>query len=322
MAASSAHDRHRSSSISRRWRKPWELLWPVPASAKGNATLPYVGADPFCEIVPISTNQEPDPEQYILTLLYAAIIDADIIVLPRDIPDPSRSPATGTSNGAAAFAKDGAYPVQINEDDTSLWNAFSDLIVEMSKVRPILCAAGNGSDDVVIYPANLADDDNGIIAVGARNARRQPSSFTSKSNARAKITIYAPSGDAERLDREVRRLDTTDEDFRPSEHDDEDLADAGDFAVEDIITTDVPGPGGYNGSRFRRARATDDTYHDVSSLFCRFSGTSAAVAIAAGLLSLAMSSGAVTPGDGVAAKQRLRGPKKTGTRRPKASPRR
>jgi hypothetical protein len=61
------------------------------------------------------------------------------------------------------------------------------------------------------------------------------------------------------------------------------------------MTTDVPGPNGYNPSAYLQDPfASDDgtdTYLDPSSLFCTFSGTSAATAIAAGMISLAMAMG-------------------------------
>ena len=57
---------------------------------EGQATfpLPYAGVNPFCEVVPISTTFDPDPEVLTLAFLYADMIGADVILLPRDVPDP------------------------------------------------------------------------------------------------------------------------------------------------------------------------------------------------------------------------------------------
>ena len=53
-----------------------------------NLGFSYAGVDPFCEVVPISTNFDPEPEQLILTILYAVLIEAHVIVLARDFPTP------------------------------------------------------------------------------------------------------------------------------------------------------------------------------------------------------------------------------------------
>ncbi|MGI9406173.1 MAG: S8 family serine peptidase [Hyphomicrobiaceae bacterium] len=284
--------------------------------------LPYAGVDPFCKIVPISTSFDPDPEQYILALLYAHIADVDLIVLARDFsdPNPANSPATPSDrhpDGEVDVLKKN-YPVSQSPGERELWVELRNLICEISKKRPILCAAGNGGDDMIIYPASLAADDNGIIAIGAVAASGQTASYSSASDP-GQNAVYAPGGDGERVDKEIQRRDVNSPDFDSALHDSSyknelhtsldvggpDRPNSCTFAIEEVITTDVPGRFGYNGSLARIAFSETNEVIDFGSLFARFSGTSAAVAIAGGFLSLAYSAGKLPSGDGLAAKQFL-----------------
>ena len=311
-----------------------------PAKLTAGPSLPYVGVDPFCEIVPISTSFDPDPEQLILTLLYAWLIGADIIVLARDFPDPLRSAITGrrTSEGKVLPEEEiilrEAYPCELSEHELELWSALHELVLEVSRTVPVVCAAGNGYDDSMIYPASLAaapvsaahareGNGNGIIAVGARAATRQRAAYSTTSTQAGQISIYAPSGDGERLDIGMQRLDTLDPDYRPYDQSDSyksklnveytgagtapHLVDASTYSTQPVISTDVPGAAGYNGSPFPYPTDPAGAIYDYRSYYCNFSGTSAACAIVAGMLSLAYSAGKIEKGNGSLAKTLLRG---------------
>lgn len=275
--------------------------------------LSYIGVDPTCEIVPISTNFDPEPEQLILALLYAHIIDADLIVLARDFPDPWRSTITGrrTPDGEALVeeveALRAAFQVELSEDELELWESLNQLVIEMSLTRPIVCASGNGGDDTVMYPGCLAEDSNGIVLVGAHNSNGARSAFSTTRTDAAEITLYAPSGDSERLDAALVRLDRISGNFEPGFHSPSYLEGQDDFSAQDVISTDVPGAAGYNGSAFPEILPSEDHIPDYRSYYCRFSGTSAAAAITAGALSLAYSTGRIPRGNGVEAKRILRG---------------
>lgn len=298
--------------------------------------LPYAGVDPFCEIVPISTSFDPDPEQLVLALLYALLIDADVIVLARDFPDPVRTslvrslmsdPDIPTEGETAAIVA--AYPVEI-ATDTDLWDDLMQLTLDISKRIPIVCAAGNAGDELLMYPGRLARDDNGIIAVGALAASGLRAGYSSASgrDSPSKVTIYAPSGDGERLDRGLQRVDTAAPGFRPEDHSEQYLArlrvqhpaivngkpvtEASVFATQEIISTDVPGAAGYNSSAFSRPSTSIGGVLDYRSYYCHFSGTSAATAIVAGALSLGIASGKIPRGDPKTAKMRLRPPQAQG----------
>ncbi len=296
--------------------------------------FPYAGVDPFCEIVPISTSFEPDPEQLLLALLYAWLIDADIIVLARDFPDPLGSPITGEPGPEPGLPPEAeqnalrdAYPASLGERELQQWAALRALTLKLSRQIPLVCASGNGGDTTMILPAALAAPDNGIIAVGARAATGNRAGYSTTgrgAGGEPVISLYAPSGDGERLDEKVQRLDTADPGFRPEDHSAAYVGQLGVqhpalpkatapdvtqsiFATQEIITTDVPGAAGYNMSAFSQFTTPGGSILDYRSYYCRFSGTSAAAAIAAGMLSLAVSAGRVERGDGAEAKRRLRG---------------
>jgi hypothetical protein len=290
---------------------------PLPQPPEG-VGFPYAGVDPFCEVVPISTSFDPDPEQLILALLYAWLIDADVIVLARDLADPLRTVDRQGRSDAEILR---SYPVEFSDRELALWAALRELTLALSREVPVVCAAGNGSDEPLLYPASLAsEEDNGIIAVGARAATGRRAGYSSTGASPGGITVYAPSGDGERLDDRLQRLDSADAGFRPSDHsalylsrlgvqhgaDGRGRADGPSiFATQEIVSTDVPGAAGYNTSAFGRPSGMGGIL-DYRSYYCHFSGTSAACAIAAGALSLAISAG-VLPRDGPTAKRRLGG---------------
>ncbi len=286
----------------------------------------YAGVDPFCQIVPISTNFDPEPEQLILALLYADLIEADIIVLARDFPTPaSLAPHIPRTNNVAedATAFSLALGVGLSAQELSAWDSLQHLTIALSKRIPVVCAAGNGAQGSILCPGSLAAPDNGIIAVGARAATGNPAAYSPESD---HITVYAPSGDGERLDSRLQRLDTQSARFNPNDHSIAYTAGLGNYgdqqasngtgvsthATQDLISTDVPGRAGYNSSPNAQIFGHEGAVLDYRSAYCRYSGTSGAAALTAGLLSLAMSAGRITPGGaqfGPAAKAALCGTK-------------
>jgi hypothetical protein len=265
--------------------------------ANGMLPLPYCGVDPTCEIVPISTNFDTDPEQMILAFLYADLIEADVIVLPRGIDDPFRTePELYAQEFHGSLLGELVAPCPIPDAQRALWAELAELIIKVSLRRPVVCAAGNANEEYGIYPANLASDDNGVIAVGAVNALGWPCSYSPSSE----LTIWAPSTDAERFDSAETRLDDSvprDNDFGIPENNHNDK-----FYHVSIISTDVPGAGGYSASPIDHA-APEDGVPEYGSYFCAFGGTSAASAIIAGFLALGRGLNQLPAGsDGVAAK--------------------
>ncbi len=279
------------------------------------SVLPYAGVNPYCSIVPISTNLELDPEQMILALLYTSLIGADVIALPRDIADPTRfrlSSGTGLPDSDEVDLLKATHPVSYDLQDQALWNELNTIIMVLSERIPIVAASGNGSDNRVIYPASISDKTNGIISVGAQAATGQPSGYSPDKEF---VDVFAPSGDGERLDTNLRRLDTLSTDYRPEEHSSDYVSEVktnlteplerSTYAIQDLITTDVPGRFGYNGSDFVVDDMSENELEeektiaitDFGSYFCSFSGTSGAVGVAAGFLSLAFAAGHLPRGE-------------------------
>jgi hypothetical protein len=263
----------------------------------GKLTLPYCGVDPLCEVVPISTNFDTDPEALILAFLYADLIRADVIVLPRVIPDPMRTVPELTSYVVDEDANrpliDAIAPYAITATEREQWDELLELIARISLRRPVVCAAGNANEEYGVYPANFASDDNGIIAVGAVNAKGWNCSYSPTRN----LTVWAPSTDAERLDRgevrqDVRRHDYDTETTPVPNNNDR-------YSYFDLIATDVPGTGGYAISPFPGPNPPPESpMREFGSYYCRFGGTSGASAIIGGFLSLGHSTGSLPQGCG------------------------
>lgn len=269
---------------------------PSPVPELDDVPLPYCGADPNCEIVPISTNLDADPEALILAFLYAELIDADVIHVPRIIPDPTRTVPELHQVIDGVPLRDLVAHTDVSEEEMEAWEELATLIVNISLERPIVCAAGNANEEYGIYPANLASEHNGIISVGAVNAKGFGSGYSAVSN----LTVCGPGDDSEVYDRTEIRLDP----HRPDKdlHDVPSMVSNNKFSSYDIITTDVPGPYGYEGSPFS-SDIPDEGVREFGSYFCRFGGTSASSALIAGFLSLARSTGEIGADmDGLAAK--------------------
>ena len=261
----------------------------------GQLPLPYCGVDPSARLIPISTGFDSDPEQLVLAFLYAELVGADVIVLPRGIPDPFRTvPELSNRSIGGRNLGDLIAPCPVPDAQRALWAELAELIIKISLRRPVVCAAGNEFEEFGIYPANLASEDNGVIAVGAVNARGAPCCFSPASD----LTVWAPSSDGERFDADEVRLDLSAQDRDPlgipSDHG------SAVFSGFQVISTDAPGKGGYTPGN---PIDTDKQLQEYQSLYCRFGGTSAASAIIGGLLSLGRSLGRVPPGaDGIEAK--------------------
>lgn len=225
--------------------------------------LPYFGADPFSRLVSIRTSFEPDPVQFITAFLHAWACGVDAIVLPRGLPDPVRSRLSPKEELKADLetwqqrrAADLFQRLSVIDGDAAdadlaqqgfrpdrPWAILRNLVIAISRHVPVICAAGNDGESQLIYPANLADETNGIIAVGAVTAEGFRAGY---SNYGEGLTLVAPSDDYEVYNRHQMRIDR----FDP-------LIDMHDFSVGagtayayshlELVTTDLPGVFGYDG---------------------------------------------------------------------------
>ena len=271
----------------------------LPNGQSAQLPMPYVGVDPTCEIVQISTNFDPDPESLILAFLYVDLINADVVLFPRNISDPTRIvPELGDDPINGIPLSEAVQQITPNPTNKDMWSELAELIDTVSQHRPIVCAAGNANEDNAIYPANLATEHNGIISVGAVNAKGVRSSYSTTRN----ITVMAPSGDAEVFDRAQVRLDEQSPNYQStgvptpnSNH----L-----YSSYDLISTDIPGKAGYSGSPYENTPASG-AIREFGSYFSRFGGTSGSSALVAGFLSLAKSMARYDGNSGVEAKSWL-----------------
>ncbi len=271
--------------------------------------LPYFGVDPFSSLISIRTSFDNDPFQFLTALLYAWMKKADVIVLPRGLPDPIESPVEGRNDLLASpeswedrekldlyerikdLKKRSPLPDPkaplMSATEIRVWRIVKQLILEISKSIPIVCAAGNEGESQMIYPANLAERDNGIIAVGAVTAEGYRSGYSNYGDG---LTLVAPSDDMEVHNRYQVRVDMNSPEAK------EGLIPVAKTAMEvplsylGLLSTDLPGQYGYDGDGgggswpgeddSDKERPSDNGYYTM------FGGTSGATALVGGVIAL------------------------------------
>ncbi len=262
---------------------------PVPKSNPGvsvedietEARIPYKGVDPNSKIVPIATSLEPDPKQLIKAVLYAYGIGADVILIPRGI-----STNWSKKNGKQRNSEDDGLE---KPDLKPYWQALEAFLISVSRLIPIICAAGNSGESTLAYPASLAGKGggaNGVIAVGSLSYYNYRSSY---SNYGEGLTVVAPSDDAEVLNRHQLRINLASRQSYFHDYRSMNTVPHIQYSYQAILALDVPGSPGYSGG----SQAHPDDDHPANELFdssigslALFGGTSAASAIASGAASL------------------------------------
>ena len=246
---------------------------PTPAKIQ-ETELPYAGVNPFCWIVPISTTSDPDPMLLKRSFDYAIAIKADVIVFATSLVPPGAVPKPDPE---LSIKQD----LLISSNERDARSELEKSIIEASENAWVVCAAGNSGQDEPAYPASLSTNHKQIVAVGALTSNRDRAPYSPIGD------VWAPSGDEEGYDSQEFRRDPFQyrPEGRPARPGN---ASEREISVLDIITTDVPGPFGYNPSTPQVSPSRDGVHLDIGSLFCRFSGTSAASAIAGGLIALAL----------------------------------
>ena len=267
--------------------------------------LPYFGVDPFSKLLSIRTSFEADPHQFIAAFLYAWSCRVDVIIMPRGLPDPVRSrlaPKTDlmadleTWRGRQAadlYARLGTDPSP-DSDATAAqrghlpdrpWAILKQLILAISRQIPVVCAAGNDGESQLIYPACLAGDDNGIIAVGAVTAEGYRSGYSNYGDG---LTLVAPSDDYEIYNRHQTRLDQIDP-LRAMH--DYSVSSAREYAFSplDLVTTDLPGVFGYDAGQAPWSMVLPGQGNTGvgGGYYTAFGGTSGASSLIGGLILLA-----------------------------------
>ncbi len=260
--------------------------------------LPYFGVDPLSRLLSIRTSFEQDPIQYIMAFLYAWHCKVDAIVMPRGLPDPVRSRLvpkdflkanleTWTSRHTAdLFHRLQAAPAETDPTAAQAgflpdrpWKILEQIVIAVSRHIPVFCAAGNDGESQLIYPANLAAPDNGIIAVGAVTAEGFRSGYANYGDG---LTLVMPSDDFEVLNRHQSRIDRTDP-----------LIEMHDFNLGygkeiahcplDLVSTDLPGVFGYDSGSAPWSSMIPAPAGVGGGNYTAFGGTSGATCLAGGL---------------------------------------
>lgn len=271
--------------------------------------IPYFGVDPLSDLISIRSSFRPDPAHFVAAFLYAWQCGADVILLPRGLPDISatrslkhkvepddadelarfqKSPERANLLGrleqplANELAPNAVAPVA--QPDLG-WDVLEALLVAISKKIPIVCAAGNDGESQLIYPANLARPDNGIIAVGAVTSKGYRSGY---SNYGEHLTLVAPSDDGEVYNRHQLRVDRTNPMVGLHAY----VADeknAVPYSPLSLLTTDLLGTFGYAEGSNPLASIfppLPGAKEGIGGYYAPFGGTSGASALIAGIAAL------------------------------------
>ena len=256
--------------------------------------LPYFGADPFSRLISIRTGFEDDPLQFISALLYAWAQSPDVIAMPRGLPDPDGARLAPKQDFQAELehwqnheaadllhrierlraSAGGARPNDPQRGLTAarLWRVVAALLRAISNHVPVVCAAGNEGESQLLYPANLANRENGIIAVGAVTSRGLRSGYANYGEG---LTLVAPSDDMEVFNRHQMRLPAEEAakqaHMRPAD------AQSLPLSGRALLSTDLPGDFGYTDA---------PEPQDKGGYYTPFGGTSGAAALVAGVVAL------------------------------------
>lgn len=261
------------------------------------ANLPYAGINPYATIIPISLTAAPYPDMVLGALTYIEAIKPDVIVIAAAWAD--------TVDLEGAPLEDSSWPIELNEQvseipnsevstaapsplrDKDVWRAVTSKIKSLSRNSIVLCAAGNVESDQLVYPASLCtENDNNIWAVTACDTNGDKLSYAPR--LRSKIRMIKT------LSSQLPRADRGETVVNPYERKLPELRvnhiAPKEIAARDIITLDPTGSQGYNPTEYPVTNDdSEEPILEIGSLYTRFSGTSAATAIAGGLVSLAIS---------------------------------
>jgi subtilisin family serine protease len=258
----------------------------------------YCGVDRESEIISITTSFSPRPDLLTLAFVAAANIGADVILFPRGLPREIEFAVEDFSVENEKSILSGAEVKAAQENLARPWEALRQTIIAISRRIPIVCAVGNECEEKPIAPASFAADDNGIIAVAAMNYYGYRSSYSNfggpkpdavaaqGGNRSYKVTVAAPSDDAEIFNIDQARLDRTNR-FIADHPYDYFVKKTGKveipFGEASIRSIDIPGAFGFSDTN---TNVDAKIWIEPESFFTEFGGTSAAASIVAGVASL------------------------------------
>ncbi len=268
--------------------------------------IPYYGVNPWAKILPIATPYSHELLPVLRALLWAYARDAQIIFMPRALPDPVAR--MEVMKGSPYTTRIDAEPDKDKSDnprpgDQAVYDRLrihkeilEALLKFISAKRYVILAAGNdGMANGLSYPTNLILEEGfeNLIVVGAKNKADEYSAYTNGygDNLSGKL-FWMLSDDAEALDE--TRFSINEKSFYGADYDYTSLVREmkNTFNPWSILALDVRGSYGRT-ARPGPEEPIGDRGHDASSLYTLFSGTSAASSLFAGLTSLLIQTGEV-----------------------------
>lgn len=285
------------------------LICGRPACGGAFGALPYYGVNPHARLLSFATPFSHEIRPVLNAVIAAYLSGAEVIVMPRGVPDVAARSALPASPLRATRIEVADQTAIVDEDLAHLDRLRADaallerVLAAVARRRYLVLAAGNeGWPDRVGYPASALAAGPDAVIVGAESGSGDPV-FYSNGNAMGARLIRLVSDDAEELDADGVRVDPDrirGWDFDLSPHAPRGMTEIFPFAP---LTTDVRGSYGYAA-----AGAADEADYDDGSerpaLYTLFGGTSAACALAGGLISLLVQTGALprhgVPADAVA----------------------
>lgn len=285
--------------------------------------LPYFGINPCCEIISICTPYSHEILPVIHALLFAIEREADIILMPRGVAHPDdRKQMSGNDEYGTRITSTDENRRLVAEDQARFGvlnchqRVLEELLEKVSRCKYVILAAGNeGRPDALAYPASVIGTRrtsdigqpsngggpnetrpiqfaNGLLVATARNRNGAPSSYANGTEIPAKPEIFtALSDDSFRFDADKLRVDETGQywdDFDTSPHH---VAQTEPRSPWGLLSLDVHTRFGYEDGF--SADAPEDRLSDRQSTYSVFGGTSAASAVLAGCISLAMQKGEI-----------------------------
>jgi len=268
------------------------------------SAMPYYGANPYCQLLSFATPYSHEIRPCIHALIAAFISGAEVILIPRGLPDMVQRNALQLTKSRMTRIDDPADATHIVPEDLAQ-NAklvadgelFDALLAAISRYRYVVLAAGNdGIPGEVAYPANRqmqgTVEAQQAVVVGSINHNGRPSAYTNGSGPQiADKLLFMVSDDSFALDRDRASIDTrtrdgTDFDYTPHYPPGAENT----FSPWAPLSLDVRGSYGYAASS-NIDPPESDTGIDRGSLYTLFGGTSAASALAAGTIALLIQAG-------------------------------
>ena len=271
------------------------------AGRPATGALPYMGMNEKCKLISYATPFSHEYMPIIMALCHAYLGGADIIYMPRAVPDidaraklTDLTPEFGTRIDLSNPRDDVELSYQ-NKADQSVYKLlheqqllFEAVLKLIAENKYLVLAAGNGGLQTFEYPASLFSGKDDAYIVGAQNSNGHFSSYSSGRG--EQNTTWMLSDDAPALNADVTSINTRE--FSGSE-----LAvskvegiSSNSFSPWQILSLDVRG--GYGSA----SGPLDDPAKELeqrtdAGLYANIGGTSAASAIVVGLLSRLISPG-------------------------------